>query len=41
MAEDYRVGDSHVTHLRCVIVNMKYFFFESKKNLLELLNHFC
>lgn len=41
MAEDYRVGDGHVTDLRCVIVNMKYFCFESKKNLLELLNHFC
>ena len=33
MAEDYRVGDGHVTDLRCVIVNMKYFCFESKKNL--------
>ena len=41
MAEDYRVGDGHVTDLRCVIVNMKYFFFESKKNLLKLLNRFC
>lgn len=41
MAEDYRVGDGHVTDLRCVIVNMKYFCFESKKNLVELLNHFC
>lgn len=41
MAEDYRVGDGHVTDLRCVIVKMKYFCFESKKNLLELLNHFC
>lgn len=38
MAEDYRVGDGHVTDLRCVIVNMKYFCFESKKNLLKLLN---
>lgn len=41
MAEDYRVGDGHVTDLRCVIVNMKYFCFKSKKNLLKLLNRFC
>ena len=41
MAEDYRVGDGHVTDLRCVIVNMEYFCFESKKNLLKLLNCFC
>ena len=41
MAEDYRVGDGHVTDLRCVIVNMKYFCFESKKNLSKHFNCAC
>ena len=31
MAEDYRVGDGHVTDLRCVIVNMKYFASKARR----------